>query len=346
MVRNSLCLFITFFALYAPTALSEPGFFRIDDVSIPAPVRQAAQSVFKLKTPDSETHRPAFVIDMQTEKENYRHSFGVDSYQQAQFEFCERTALRYCAIFLDVGNGSAFLAEDHQSIFSALHNVSDLLAVQVEKQKLFSHDEIRSRLLNVALPLVMQDHANELVFSSKANMAVPRFLSANRDIYNLKMGDSTFKFRLSDLIRMSVASPIGKNPLQISARPPKVGDRVYGIGYPAATFNRKADFHAQDSDGVSLWISKGHVISTEEFIRRTGYSFPEVVKTAFDEYMVLVDFDVEHGDSGGPIVNEDGEVIGIMQALFEDSTVTPHAIMSGGLKVFSEERLKKLWDRF
>lgn len=334
------------FILYSFCSFAEPGFFAIDDSSIPTAVRQAAQSVFKVVTPDSENHQPTAVIDMATELSQYEHKWDADSWEQSQLEFCKNNQVRFCPVFPKMSNGSGFLAQDDHTVYSVLHNFNDFLAVQVQKQSLFTSQEIRTGLKSQALPLVMVSANQDIVFASKTNVATMAHFNANFDLFNLDLGNNTFSFRLSDRVRLKVATPLRAQPLKIASQLPKPGDRVYGVGFPAQTTNRKLKFGAKDSDGENLWISKGHVISTEEWMKRNDVDLPDAVKKAYDDYMVLVDFDVEHGDSGGPILNEKGEVVGVIETIDDDITTTPNGKMSGGLKIFDEAKLQKLWDLF
>jgi len=265
--------------------------------------------------------------------------------EASQLRFCQRTNLRYCPIFDAVGKGTAFLVENDRQIFSVLHNFNDFFGVQIQKQDLIDRNEIRKVIRNIPIPMLMTRNDESLAFTSKDNTALMDLFNPDTRLFDVKFGNNAFMFKLSDLVSLNVASAMPDRPLKIATRLPEVGDVVYGLGYPRKTKDRHSTFGTEDSDGKQIWVSKGHVISTAEWARRIDPDMPPLVKLAYDAYMIMTDFDVEHGDSGGPILNEQGEVVGVIQAMYPDLT-TPHQILSGGLKIFSEPKLNKLWDMF
>ena len=76
----------------------------------------------------------------------------------------------------------------------------------------------------------------------------------------------------------------------------KVGEPVVAIGYPFAT-----------SLGSKSTLSAGVISQTQRLILSESYGYQAVLQT---------DVDINPGNSGGPLLNMDGEVVGINSATF------------------------------
>ena len=76
----------------------------------------------------------------------------------------------------------------------------------------------------------------------------------------------------------------------------KVGEPVVAIGYPFAT-----------SLGSKSTLSAGVISQTQRLILSESYGYQAVLQT---------DVDINPGNSGGPLLNIDGEVVGINSATF------------------------------
>ena len=86
-----------------------------------------------------------------------------------------------------------------------------------------------------------------------------------------------------DLAALSIRKP-GTAPLPMTPEPPQVGERLIIAGYGSGDFLAAA--------GKCL-----------------GYNSPE---QGMDAELVEVDAEARHGDSGGPILNERGEIAGVL----------------------------------
>lgn len=111
------------------------------------------------------------------------------------------------------------------------------------------------------------------------------------DIYCLDLVDYDREMDLA-LLALDDDDYTVKNYLELSDRKVKMGDSIYVAGYPR---------------GIDLTLSNG-IISNEEHY-----------KSSDDGYYYLVTAAVSPGNSGGPVVDKDGRVIGIATAKYSSA---------------------------
>ena len=89
----------------------------------------------------------------------------------------------------------------------------------------------------------------------------------------------------SDTAIMKLATPTKLAPAKLSHIPPHTGDTIYAVGYPL---------------GLPLSVQRGQVVAEEP----AGPS------------IIVINCTIAPGDSGGPVFNEAGEVVGINDLQF------------------------------
>ena len=110
---------------------------------------------------------------------------------------------------------------------------------------------------------------------------------------------------------------------------------VFAMGYPRETFRREfARTDARDSNGSDLAVTSGHVIESvicEQTWRARNWisrklwgdsgTQEKYIPRAFHDYIskfIQSDIDTTHGLSGGPLLNEKGEVLGVVSWTIDD----------------------------
>ncbi|HEY8270927.1 MAG TPA: serine protease, partial [Pseudobdellovibrionaceae bacterium] len=204
-------------------------------------------------------------------------------------------------------------------------------------------DTILKRNLHAPLLFALSDqNGKSVVNTSKTIIGTleffnpsPLLLGADISMMNSALG------RISDIVRVHLVDT-SASPLQTSKLPSKVGDTVYLVGYPSETSNR-TKVGAPDSGGNSLRISVGKIISFADWKQRTGNNFGAQTESLLQENLVFFDADCEHGNSGGPLLNANGEVIGIMMALYQDVQKGAPYRVCGAVNTLDESKLTALW---
>jgi hypothetical protein len=143
------------------------------------------------------------------------------------------------------------------------------------------------------------------------------------------------------VLKLQTSQTIACVPLATKAATPK--DRVWTFSFPGIT-NRGDGF---DSNGTSLYISYGpvrggHADSEYPPILKSSQEFRQGVtedvanyflKVLFDlKYAIWSDLDTTPGSSGGSILNEGGELVGINTQSFSNTTAY-YAGSSVGLSI-------------
>ena len=136
--------------------------------------------------------------------------------------------------------------------------------------------------------------------------------------------ENTSRGQLCDLVAMKL-NKFDASDYQIKLAPsfPKVGERVFGIGYPLPTTRRMAHDKAPDADGT-LRLTYGEVKAAfpedyESFLKKIMPK--ESDRQAYLNGLTLTNLDFMEGISGGPIVNAAGEAVSLASTVRHDPKV-------------------------
>lgn len=339
----SVCIL---FLQFSGIAYGNPGFLPTTDKTIPESVVSASGRVYKITSQGGRLDRVILMSDAAQVKSAQNHFAGDDKWwQKTQLDSCTNNRLQVCPIFDQMGDGSAFTLNTPDSMYTNLHNFYEVISANYSLDKNATSEIILKRNLHVPLLFALTDqNGKSVVDTSKTTIGTLEFFNSSPhllggDISNM----NNVLGRASDVVRVHLPNTTAL-PLSISKTSVKQGDTVYLLGYPMATSNRSS-VGAVDSDGNSLRISVGNVISFADWKLRTGNNFGAQEESILQENMIFFDADCEHGNSGGPLVNENGEVVGIFMALYRDTQKgTPYRVC-GALNTLDESKLADLWSR-
>jgi tetratricopeptide (TPR) repeat protein len=112
----------------------------------------------------------------------------------------------------------------------------------------------------------------------------------------------------NDLAIMSVASDLVSKPLALAVGTPSPGDQVFAIGNP---------------EGLENTISQG-IISG--------------IRTTNDRDLLQITSPISHGSSGGPVLNAQGEVVGVAVGMLEKGQNLNFAVPSKYVRALMERK--------
>jgi hypothetical protein len=342
---SGLLLALCLFFLQLPIlAQGSPGFLLATDPSIPAAVSRASRLVYKITSQGGHFNRTVSITDTNQVEAAQNDFAGSEKWwQKVQLEFCQLKNFEFCPIFDQMGDGSAFMLKTGDSMYTNLHNFFEIISANGTVDKNPNSETISKRNLHKPLLFGLSNQNGEPIFdSSKANNGTLEFFNPSAYLLTSPVAIMNGGIgRVSDVVKVHLSNA-NFPPLKIAKQQPKVGDSVYLIGYPSQTTNRTL-VGAQDSDGKSLRISVGKVISFSDWKVKSGNNFSPYDEKLLNDHLIFFDSDCEHGNSGGPLVNSDGEVVGIMMALYWDESKGQPYRLCGALNTMDEAKLEAIW---
>lgn len=148
---------------------------------------------------------------------------------------------------------------------------------------------------------VIKNDGEEVLFATNDHvvegdpLAVRIWVSENRQ----EEAEIVFTIPAKDLCVLRVKKSLDLAPLTLSEADAELGSAIYAVGYPGAT-DVLSDTEARSSDSVT--ITDGIISSIRTYT---------IVKEAEPVKLLLINAAINHGNSGGPLFNTKGEVIGV-----------------------------------
>jgi hypothetical protein len=304
------------------------GFYSLQTPGLPAGVAAAGDSVYEVRVVGN-SQKGARTIDVSQGRGGVAKrkilrlpESEIDANSKTvivkQIEFCEGKELSHqksCPVFTENSEGSAFVIGDGASLMTAAHvveHVMDIVEQSAEVPK--------------SLQFVKHQRVLIFIFNSSGQLVVDPFFEpitlekAPRETYVARIRKN-FYAEDSDYVTLRLSKPLGK-PLHFAAAKPIVGQRVFVLGYAACTGCAMPDnpeisaldladrSPAPNSDGKGLKVSFGRVVPDLGLSDFFGMN-PGSLRFWELQSMLFSSADTQHGQSGGPVLNEAGEVVGV-----------------------------------
>ena len=314
------------------TTLNQGGFFDPADPRVPSAITGAAKSVFRVYAASRLDSRN---IDVTRGKgarlrAQISASSKYDDLEKKiiirQIDVCEsnhahlKPMRESCEISRNISQGSGFLVNDGRTLWTAFHVVQTAMGLQ---ESLFGNSS--------EVPIQV------FIFDADGNLMIDPLELRIEPVLTPEMGlalnDRTNPILTAnfDSIELKLPMSIGE-PLPIALHAPKENEPLFAIGFPAATGGDfGADLEMADrrpwpnSDGKHQFVSMGVVTnfaSAESIFkaaRENGFILAQDNPRA-----VFTNVDTVHGNSGGPVLNERGEVAGLVSMGSAVGTVADH----------------------
>lgn len=194
------------------------------------------------------------------------------------------------------------------------------------------------------LEFVLEDHDGRVVFDTRRMHDRARVVFAGAESW-IRMADGAAPPRVvqasaSDFVRIRLSRPLDGHVFEDAGRDPSPGEQIYALGWPSPTSTREPAFGEPDSDGQSLRFTAGVVTEHVPFDIVDWKERTERFDAAsFRETMFLTTADCELGMSGSPIVDANGEVLGILSISFA-RRACPSSRQASGILWRQIERLQ------
>lgn len=330
---------------------TELGFTEVTDQSTPEFLKTVSESVFEIRTFVETSIEDLIVIDMEGSdlddfQRQVQDSSVVDRTEKVvlnlQIEKCRTSDAQDQCVLRRSLKGTAFLAGgDGSTLWTNAHVVDRFLEFRASYEEVPVREILPTRPL---LPVFLFNRDGKLVFNpydDEANLAYFPRLSP------MAVSRSQWYAEDTDFVGIQLSRSVGR-PLVISESDRSEG-LLYRPGFPACTgcpdepnftdpiLNNDRSPH-QNSNGDSMYWSSGRQLGSEQMYAVVNPFFHSMLEIYWLDQMVFFSADAQVGFSGGPIVNDQGQVLAIyagsLPRIFGDQMI----VMSRGVRppVFDE----------
>ncbi len=309
-----------FFLMSSLVAQAEKGFYNPQDF-FPSEVNESvyrfASGLFFSQPINDREHFEKLKFDFKDHKLLPR-----------QLEQCWQKKQSVCLMNLGVAVFGSVVAVDEAEdsvIWTNLHLVRPFLESKIEMHKGVPFSQIHKELKGWNIPLILKNRSGEVVFDSLNGSDEAHVVAIDSSTLN---PEGSFRANSSDAVKMRLSRKIG--PALKKGKILKPGDQAFVIGYPKKTDDRQTSHSAPDSRGDGhQHVTHGSILNPMALVEKYALD-PLVATLMLDEhYIYAIDSDCEVGQSGGAIVNKQGEFVGLFQSILAPRSIGKHLACLG-----------------
>lgn len=188
-------------------------------------------------------------------------------------------------------SGSAFVVEDSKTLWTAAHVI------------------LNPRQAGQNIELYILDSVGQKIFDTRnGDSAILSLIGPENN------GNSAPSSH--DYAKIVLSRPLNLKPLSLNTSIPPLGEYLYSVGYPAID-----SIDEVNSQTITLGVPQSRVTMGKAIASETADTsivssrlpalFIEAVKKELSNKLIYMDSDGYFGQSGSPILNDSGEVVGI-----------------------------------
>lgn len=130
-----------------------------------------------------------------------------------------------------------------------------------------------------------------------------------------------------DYAKIALNRPLPMRPVDLNSRLPSLGEDLFVVGFPAIDSIKEATASTYTQSIMQSRVTMGKSIkasqANEQLVATRSPAQVEKIDKALSEKMLFIDSDGYFGQSGAPIFNDSGEVVGIFTAIFRSRESGP-----------------------
>lgn len=344
MKRIPILLSSCFALLSLSTVFADPGFYLPTDPSIPVPVQRAAKSVYRFVIAAPQPFGRILAAE-RSDFETLLARKDPTLFRQLSLSDCasriiladlKRTKKSDDFLIHALATGTAFFI-DKETLVTNRHNFNFFQGMPSAYLQAQSVEQLQTSLKGWKPRFLLIDSDNNIVFDTelKGNSIAEVVFDghplrrAGLDGQGPNLEFSSARELLDFMVLRLKGVRGGAKVLKVERNPVLNAETpLYAIGYPKATNGRQSEFKVPDSDGDSLRVSKGSYLERPDdgYLNFLKSLMPdEAVRQYYERGMLFTDIDFVTGNSGGPVVGANGNVVSIATVVRHDFTKTPES---------------------